>query len=53
MPHYLLFWDEEAEEGFESRVKVLFDQHVLDFLDIESLVFSAERLAERILELDT
>ena len=53
VPHYLLFWDEEPEEGFESRVKVLFDHHVLNFLDIESLVFSAERMAERILELDT
>ncbi len=53
VPHYLLFWDAEPEDGFDSRVKVLFDQHVLDFLDIESLVFSAERMAERILELDT
>lgn len=53
VPIYLLFWDEEPEDGFESRVKVLFDQHVLDFLDIESLVFSAERMAERIVELDT
>ncbi len=53
LPHYLLFWDEEPEDGFESRVKVLFDRHVLDFLDIESLVFSAERLAERIVEMDS
>ncbi|GAB4341073.1 MAG: hypothetical protein Kow0089_15170 [Desulfobulbaceae bacterium] len=52
LPHYLLFWDEEPDEGFESRVKVLFDRHVLEYLDIESLVFSAERMAERLLELD-
>jgi len=51
--HYLLFWDEEPEDGFESKVKVLFDEHVLDFLDIESLVFSTERMAERIMELDS
>ncbi len=51
--HYLLFWDEEPEDGFESRVKVLFDDQVLDFLDIESLVFSAERMAERLMELDS
>jgi len=51
--HYLLFWDEEPEDGFDSRVKVLFDDHVLDFLDIESLVFSAERMAERVMELDS
>lgn len=53
VPHYLLFWDEEPEDGFESRVKVLFDRKVLDFLDIESLVFAAERMAERIMELDS
>jgi hypothetical protein len=52
IPVYLLFWDEEPEEGFDSRVKVLFDHHVLDFLDLESLVFAAERMAERLMELD-
>lgn len=52
LPLYLLFWDEEPEEGFASRVKVLFDQRVLDFLDIESLVFATERMAERVMELD-
>ena len=52
LPVYLLFWDEEPAEGFASRVKVLFDQRVLDFLDIESLVFAAERMAERLMELD-
>jgi hypothetical protein len=53
IPLYLLFWDEEPEEGFDSRVKVLFDHHVLDFLDLESLVFAAERMAERLMELDS
>ncbi|BCO09858.1 hypothetical protein GF1_22340 [Desulfolithobacter dissulfuricans] len=53
VPHYLLFWDEEPEDGFEAKVKVLFDHHVLDFLDVESLVFAAERLADRIAELDS
>ena len=52
LPLYLLFWDEEPAEGFASRVKVLFDQRVLDFLDIESLVFATERMAERLMELD-
>jgi hypothetical protein len=53
VPHYLLFWDQEPEDGFTSRVKILFESRVLDFLDIESLVFSAERTAERIMELDS
>ena len=48
LPQYLLFWEEEPEDGFEPKAKVLFDQHVLDFLDLESLVFSAERFAERL-----
>lgn len=52
IPLYLLFWDEVPEEGFDSRVKILFDQRVLAFLDLESLVFAAERMAERLMELD-
>jgi hypothetical protein len=51
VPQFVLFWDEEPEEGFSARVKILFDRFVLDFLDLESLVFSAERLAERLIEL--
>ena len=48
VPQYILFWEKEPDDGFEAKTKVLFDHHVLDFLDLESLVFSAERLAERI-----
>ncbi|RWX48646.1 putative Fe-S cluster [Candidatus Electrothrix marina] len=52
VPLYLLFWDQDVEDGFEARVKILFDQHIMDFLDLESLVFAAERMADRLLELD-
>ena len=48
VPHCLHFWAEAPEEGFAASVKVLFDARVLDFLDLESLVFTAERLAERL-----
>ncbi len=48
LPQYLLFWEAEPEDNFPAKVKILFDKHVLDFLDLESLVFSAERLADRI-----
>ncbi len=51
IPQYVLFWEAEPEDGFDAKVKVLFDHHVLDFLDIESLVFSAERLADKFAEL--
>ena len=51
VPQYLLFWEEDHDVGVEPKVKVLFDHNVLDFLDLESLVFSAERLAERLVGL--
>lgn len=51
VPLYLLFWDQDVEDGFDARVKILFDQHVMDFLDLESLVFAAERMADRLLAL--
>ncbi|MGV1099196.1 DUF3786 domain-containing protein [Thiovibrio sp. JS02] len=47
IPQYLLFWAEEPEDGFAAKVKILFDRQVLTFLDLESLVFSAERMADR------
>ena len=52
VPQYLLFWEEDAEVGIEAKAKVLFDHSVLDFLDLESLVFSAERFAERLVQLE-
>jgi len=48
VPQQLLFWAAEPEDAFAARVKILFDRNVLTFLDVESLVFSAERLAERL-----
>ncbi len=52
LPQYLLFWEEDPELGIEAKAKVLFDHNVLDFLDLESLVFSAERFAERLVQLE-
>ena len=52
LPQYLLFWEEDSELGIEPKAKVLFDHNVLDFLDLESLVFSAERFAERLVQLE-
>ncbi len=49
VPEYILFWAAEPEDNFPARVKILFDHHILDFLDIESLVFSAERLTDYLL----
>jgi len=52
LPQYLLFWEEDSDLGIEEKAKVLFDHNVLDFLDLESLVFSAERFAERLVQLE-
>ncbi|MBU0966161.1 MAG: DUF3786 domain-containing protein [Proteobacteria bacterium] len=49
LPQQLLFWDEEPEDGFDARIKILFDKNVLDYLDLESLVFSSERMADRLM----
>ena len=51
VPQYLLFWEEDPDVGIEAKTKVLFDHNVLDFLDLESLVFSAERFAECLIRL--
>ncbi len=46
VPIRIHFWDAEPAEGFPAKAKVLFDKRALDFLDIESLIFAAERMAE-------
>ena len=50
IPIQIHFWDEDKDDGFPAKVKVLFDERALDFLDIESLIFAAERLAEILTE---
>lgn len=49
VPQYLLFWEEDRDDNFAAKVKILFDASVLNYLDLESLVFSSERLADTIL----
>ncbi len=50
VPVQVHFWDSDQEDGFPAKVKVLFDKRALDFLDIESLIFAAERMAEMMVE---
>jgi hypothetical protein len=47
LPQQILFWQAEPEDGFAAKVKILFDASVPAYLDLESLVFSAERMADR------
>ncbi len=51
IPFLLYFWDEDQEDGFPAKVKILFDATVLCYLDIESLVFLGEKTAQRLLEM--
>lgn len=46
VPVMLLFWDGDAREGFETEVKLMFDETILAHLDIESIMFLSERLRE-------
>jgi len=47
VPIQVHFWDADHEDGFPAGVKVLFDRNALQFLDIESLIFAAERMTEK------
>ena len=38
----LLFWDEN--DGFDAEVKLLFDETVMDHMDVESVMFMSEHL---------
>ncbi len=46
VPVMLLFWDEDPEEGFGARAKLLFDETIIEHLDIESIMFLSERLMQ-------
>ena len=52
VPFFLVFCDAVPDVGFEARAKVLFDRSVTNYLDIESLVFLAEKFAEALILAD-
>ncbi len=47
IPVVLLFWDEE--DGFEADVKLLFDETIVEHLDIESIMFLSEHLVKMLI----
>ena len=47
IPVILLFWDEK--DGFEADVKLLFDETIIEHLDIESIMFLSEHLAKMLI----
>jgi hypothetical protein len=50
IPVMLLFWDEEPADGFSATAKLLFDETIVEHLDIESIVFLSERLRQMLCE---
>ena len=50
IPVMLMFWDEDLDDKFEAEVKLLFDESILDHLDIESILFLSERLRQLLCE---
>lgn len=46
IPVMLLFWDHDPGEGYEARAKLLFDETVVEHLDIESIMFLSERIRQ-------
>ncbi len=47
IPVVLMFWDED--DGFEADLKLLFDETIIEHLDIESIMFLSEYLAKMLI----
>jgi hypothetical protein len=45
-----MFWDEDKIDDFEAEVKLLFDETIVEHLDIESIMFLSERLRQLLCE---
>lgn len=48
VPVVLLFWKEN--DGFEADVKLLFDETIIEHLDIEAILFLSEHLCQMLLQ---
>ncbi|CAN2043008.1 Fe-S cluster domain-containing protein, DUF3786 [Candidatus Magnetomoraceae bacterium gMMP-1] len=44
IPVMLIFWD--MDESFDAKAKLLFDETIIEHLDIESILFLSERLRQ-------
>jgi len=49
VPVLLLFWDALVEEHFSAQCHFLLDAQVMNYLDLESLLFLLEQLQERLM----
>ncbi len=46
IPVMLLFWDADPVDGFDAEVKLLFDETIVEHLDVESIMFLSERIRQ-------
>ena len=46
IPVALLFWDTDDNDGFEAEIKLLFDDTIVEHLDVESIMFLSERIRQ-------
>jgi hypothetical protein len=46
IPVALMFWDATRNEDFQAQVKLMFDETIIEHLDIESIVFLSERIRQ-------
>lgn len=46
VPVLVLFWDADPSEGFPAEAKLNFDATITEHLDIESILFLSERIAQ-------
>ncbi len=44
VPVMLVFWDADPKDGMDAEAKLLFDETIIQHLDIESIIFLSERL---------
>ncbi|MFP4531303.1 MAG: DUF3786 domain-containing protein [Desulfobacterales bacterium] len=50
VPVLLMFWEASPDDGFAAEAKLLFDETITEHLDIESIMFLSERIAELLIE---
>ena len=46
----LLFWDQDPVEDYGAQAKLLFDETIVEHLDIESILFLSERIRQLLCE---
>jgi hypothetical protein len=50
VPVMLLFWEDDPDAGFAAEIKLAFDETITEHLDIESILFLSEHLAQRLID---